>query len=631
MALTESKTARKPMKTRWFDWRVAIIFTVNLQPDCTPALTVMRTHPLSDPGSVETAANARVARNPNAPRYRPLANLRGAQRRPDVSASPSCPTSALTEIDQLRRGGVTLHGDPVCTDDYDGEWVALIATGNEREATDFWLLLSAAGRTERLRVRRTPVGIQWTGAAIHRGIVAVMGRSLATGEMPANAQVVFTFAIPFPGSGPPSVLDLTPTQCALIGATDRSDLEQRLANLGGDADPEAETVVPLLSRILAGPRGLIGILPSTQSIPVVRAWQLGVYERLSDLHAQLDPTNNRVSIAEEIGRRVAERSSCAEGWRCVAPAEGGRPLPDVALATQALFKRMGSSTVLAAIIEQPRRVELTPVEERLSSARSDDAADRRIASSVALDGSLEGHVVGITRGDSRIVGFVTRNGDRRVSNVYVVLPDRAPRRFEDDSLGGLAVGPRTLDLRDVDGDGQPELLTAGRVGGAGAIGVGTLFWPPSVTDRTTFARLDAMRAVLEADDLASAERALRSFAPSAFDADEQACSSLAQIARSSGRQLAGLIPSAGLTVIDYSTAGQPLRGRVHRMTTAEVRSASDASVVFGPFATASCPEIKCDAILGYCKYERSGREVGYLWLGSRRSQPFWGVSRYTGR
>lgn len=600
-------------------------------PGCTPPATVVRTHPFSDPASVEAAANAQAARTPNAPRPRAQTRFRGAERRADVSSVGVCPPSILAAIGQIKGSAITLHGDPLCTDDYDGEWAAVIATGTQREASDVWLLLSANGRLERHRVRKTPIGVQYTGATMHRGIVAMMGRSVATAEMPANAEVLVTFAVPFPGSAAPEVLPLTPSQCGLLGATDRSDLEQRLSNIVVDPDPDAESLAPLLARILQGPRGLIGILPSTQSVPVVRAWQLGVYERLSELHAQLDPTNNRVSIAEEIGRRVAEHPSCAEGWRCVAAPEGGRPLPDVALATQALFKSAGATPVLAAIIEQPRRQELQPTEERISAARSDDATDRRIAASVALEGPIEGHVIGVTRGDARIVAFVARNGDRRTTNVYVALPEHAPRRFEDDSLGGLSVGARTIDIRDADGDGQPELLTAARVGASGAVGIATLFWPPSVTDRSTFPRLDAMRAVLEAEDLQGADRALRSFAPSAFEDDEQACQALTQLGRSSPRQLVGMVPSNGLTVIEYSTNGQPLRGRVRRMTANEIRSSADSAAIFGPFASNSCPDIKCDAMLGYCKYERNGREIGYLWLGTRRSQPFWGFSRYSGR
>ncbi len=629
-ASRETNVIRFAHRPAFWQATCGILSLVSLT-NCTPPAVVMRTHPITDPGSVEAAARRRAARTPNAPAHLPPARFRGVERRPDVSSVESCPPTILTAIGQMLGSVVTLHGAPTCSDDYDGEWVAIITTGTDREATDVWLLLNANGRLERHRVRRTPAGVKFTATTIHRGIVAMMGRTLATGEMPANAEVLVTFAVPFPGSGPPSALDLSPEQCGLLGATDRGDLDQRLANVVVDSDPESESVTPLLARILTGARGLIGVLPSTQSVPVVRAWQLGAYERLSDLHAQLDPTNNRVSIGEAIGRRIADRSDCHEGWRCVSPSEGGRPLAEMAVATQALFKRSGPTSVLAGLIEQPPRVELPPTEERLSAQRVDDATDRRIATSVALEGPIEGRVVGASRGPARIVAFITRSGDRRTSNIYVVVPDRAPRRFEDDSLGGLTVGPRTIDIRDVDGDAQPEFVTVGRIGATNSVGIATLFWPPSATDRVSFARLDAMRTVLEAEDLAGADRALRSFAPSAFEEDEQACQALAQIGRSTTRQLAGLVPSAGLTVIDYNTAGQPLRGRVHRMNAAEMRGAADPSVIFGPFSSNTCPDIKCDAMLGFCKYERNGREVGYLWLGARRGQPFWGVSRYSGR
>lgn len=537
----------------------------------------------------------------------------------------------MQELGRIKRSAV-LHGEPACTEDYNGEWAAVFATGTAQEASDVWVVVSASGRIEKHRVRRTPYGVRYTAVSIYRGLAVLVGRSLLSEEMPAGAHVLVPFAIPFPGNPAPAVLELQPTVVPLLGANDRMDLEGRFQNLVNDPEPEGDAIRAVLARGAEGPRGLIGTLPSTQSVPVVRAWQTGVYERLSDLHAQLDPSHGRVGIGAEIVRRLSEHANCEETWRCVVRPEGHRELPEVAMPLQAQFKRAGTNVVLAALIESGSRPEELgqPSQDRMGAPRSNDAQDREIAGQLAVD-PIEGPVAGNSRGTVRFVAFTTVEGERRVTHVYVVAANRAPRRFEDDSLGGVSTGARTLVIRDIDGNDEPEVMMSARFGANPVVGISTLFWPPTVTDRSTFGRLDAMRVVIDAHSIEEADRALRAFQPSPFENDEQLCQAVARIATTAPRQLSSLVPSNGFAQIDYGTEGQPLRGNVRRMSPADVRGAADAAAIFGPFANVPCSDMECDSALGHCRLRRSGREVGFLWLGPRRNQPFWGISRFTGR
>lgn len=597
---------------------------------CTPPAAPPVVRPFTDPGSVARAQSGSESQ-PTAQRPRPQLRFRGVSRMPDVSAASQCAPSIMQELGRIKRSAV-LHGEPACTEDYGGEWAAVFATGTAQEASDVWVVVSASGRIEKHRVRRTPYGVRYTAVSIYRGLAVLVGRSLLSEEMPVGAHVLVPFAIPFPGNPAPAVLELQPTVVPLLGANDRMDLEGRFQNLVNDPEPEGDSIRAVLARGAEGPRGLIGTLPSTQSVPVVRAWQTGVYERLSDLHAQLDPSHGRVGIGAEIVRRLSEHANCEETWRCVVRPEGHRELPEVAMPLQAQFKRAGTTVVLAALIESGSRPEELgqPSQDRMGAPRSNDAQDREIAGQLAVD-PIEGPVAGNSRGNVRFVAFTTVEGERRVSHVYVVAANRAPRRFEDDSLGGVSTGARTLVIRDIDGNDEPEVMTSARFGANPVVGISTLFWPPTVTDRSTFGRLDAMRAVIDAHSIEEADRALRAFQPSPFENDEQLCQAVARIATTAPRQLSSLVPPNGFAQIDYATEGQPLRGNVRRMSPADVRGAADAAAIFGPFANVPCSDMECDSALGHCRLRRAGREVGFLWLGPRRNQPFWGISRFTGR
>jgi hypothetical protein len=603
---------------------------VLLAAGCTPPAAPAVIRPFSDPASV-TRAQAGSEAQPNAARPRPQMRYRGVSRMPDVSAASQCAPSISAELTRLRRGA-TLHVEPVCTEDYNGEWAATFATGTTAEASDVWVVVSAAGRIEKHRVRRAPFGVRYTAVSIYRGLAVLAGRSLQSEEMPAGAHVLVAFGVPFPGNPAPAALELQPALVPLLGANDRMDLESRFQNLSNDPEPEGDAVRPLLARGAEGPRGLIGTLPSTQSVPVVRAWQLGVYERLSDLHAQLDPSHGRVGIGAEIIRRLSERADCDEVWRCIARPEGRREVPEVVMPLQAQFKRAGTTTVLAALIDAGSRPEALgqPSQDRMGAPRSNDAEDRTIAQQLALD-PIEGPVAGNSRGPARFVAFTTVEGERRVTHLYVVNANRAPRRFEEDSLGGVTTGARAVVVRDIDGNDEPEVLVSARFGANAVVGASTLFWPPTVTDRTTFARLDAMRTMIDAHSIEEGDRALRSFQPSPFENDEQLCQTVARIATTAPRQVATLVPPNGFVQIDYATEAQPLRGTIRRMSPADVRGAADAAAIFGPFANAACSDMECDSALGHCRLRRGGREVGFLWLGPRRNQPFWGISRFTGR
>jgi hypothetical protein len=595
---------------------------------CRPPPVVVRERPFTDPGSVARAGSGGVATATGALLPAPPAELQGFGGAPDVSAEPLCPPSVRAELDRMRRGTVSLHGEPACTRDYDGEWAAVFATGTPEEASDVWVVVYANGRAEHHRVERTPYGVRYGAISIHRGLVALVGRSLPREEMPANADVLIAFGLPLPGQPAPRALDLQPSLLPLLGVNDRVELDARLRAIVSEPAPSSDAVRPVLGRAAQGPRDLIGALPSTQSIPVIREWQHGAYERLGDIHAQLDPTNARISAGFDVTHRLAERAECDEGWRCVASSArpGGAPT------LQALFKRAGNSTVLAALLDVGARPDALaqPSPERLGAPRSNDPQDRALAERVSLE-PIEGAVAGNSRGAVRLVAFTTGAGAGRRTHLYLSQGDRAPRRIEDRSIARASDGPRSIEIVDIDGNSEPEVLVVSRAGTAPVLGVSTLFWPPAVTDRETFPRLDAMRALLDASNLDEANRALRGFAPSPFEDPTQMCQVIERLTSATPRALAAFVPPQGLTLISYPEPNEPLRGTIRRVPVPEVRATASASTLLGPFATTPCSALQCDPALGFCKLVRDRRDVGYLWLGPRRAQPFWGVSLFSGR
>jgi hypothetical protein len=552
---------------------------------------------------------------------------------PAVSAAPECPMGVESEIGRYRVGGRAFHAGPICTPSYQGEWAAVFVTGTPREATDVWIAVRSARGVELHRLRRAPVGVRYTGGTIVNGFAYLTGQSLATQEMPANAEVLVTFAIPFPGDPDPVALGLSPLDVPLLGARDRAELEQRLAGPPVQPESSATAAQSTVGRILqVGPRGLISALPSGRAVPVLRAWQLGVYERLANLHPEIDPANARVTTAFEVVHSLEGRMNCSAGERCLAlPAPDVHEPSEVAVPPQLLLRRDGPNTVIAAIIDTGHRPDefANPTEERLSAPVYDNPEDRRLAEALALDGSIHGRVTAVTRGTTRILAYDVAAGSNHRTDVFVVFPERAPRRFEDRVFGPLATGAREVQFRDVESNYEPELVTLAHLStGEDAIGVSTLLWPPAVVDRTTYARLDLQRAALGAHSFPEADRAFRAWSPYASER-EAMCPVLERVLAQPPRTLAAAAPQ-GLVQIEYATAGQPLRGTLRRMDARAIRAAASGNDVLGPFAGARCDALQCDWFQGYCRQTGEWGEAGYLWLTGRRNAPLWGVSVLTG-
>ncbi|MEI8256280.1 MAG: hypothetical protein WCJ30_11470, partial [Deltaproteobacteria bacterium] len=384
----------------------------------------------------------------------------GVAAPPPVNAAAECSMGMDQELGRFRIGNRPFHLMPVCTENYNGEWVAVLATGVTQEASDVWVVLHSAAGNELHRLRRAPVGVHFTAGTIAGGFVYLVGESIATDEMPAGADVLVEFAVPRLGGQDPEALDITPAEIPLLGARDRPELQRRIAQLATDADPGLAACEAVARRILTGgTRQLISALPSGGSVPSLRAWQVGVYERAAQLHAELDPNNGRVSGAMEVVRGLEATIDCTPGDRCIA-----RPAPSAAERTEAvvdgqiLFRPDGVNTVIAAVIGQAHRSDALsqPSEDRLTSPRYDFAADRAVAEQLTLDGTVEGRVAGLARGPVHMVAWGYAVGTRHESAVMLVVEGRAPRRFDDASFQGLPTGTRELAFRTSSATSSPR-------------------------------------------------------------------------------------------------------------------------------------------------------------------------------
>ena len=84
-------------------------------------------------------------------------------------------------------------------------------------------------------------------------------------------------------------------------------------------------------------------------------------------------------------------------------------------------------------------------------------------------------MAGLTRGRVRMIAWGVAIGDRHDSSVMLVVPDRAPRRFEDSVFRGLRTGARELAFRDIERNLEPEVVTVTHLGdNEDAVGVGTI-------------------------------------------------------------------------------------------------------------------------------------------------------------
>jgi hypothetical protein len=473
--------------------------------------------------------------------------------------------------------------------------------------------------------------VHLTAGTIVNGFAYLVGQSIATDEMPANADVLVEFPIPRLGGDDPEALDLSAGDISLLGTRDRAELQRRITAAPAESEPGARNAEQTVRRILeGGPRALILALPSGASIPSLRAWQTGVYERIAQLHAELDPNNGRISSAMEVVRGLEQSLDCTVGDRCIArPAQSAAPRTEAIVDSQVLFRTDGPNTRVAAIVEQGRRsdAQATPNEEPLRSPGYDVAADRQIAEQLTLDGTIDGRVSGLTRGQVRLIGWSYSVGDHHDSTMMLVVPNRAPRRFDEVVLRGLRTGVRELAFRDIERNLEPEVVVITQLAdNSEAVGVGTILWPPAVVDRATYPRLDVMRVALGAANLQDADRAFRTYNPP--QADQAAtCAALERLTTNPTPRAIASASAGGLVRIEYTIAGQPLRGTVRRETPTELRHETDGNAVLGPFVGARCEDLVCDWFQGYCRRPANGPEVGYLFLSGRRNAPLWGIAR----
>lgn len=550
---------------------------------------------------------------------------------PNVSAASQCTPGMNQELARFRIGGRPFHMNPVCTEDYDGDWVAVLATGVTQEASDVWVVLHSAIGNELHRVHRAPIGVHLTGGTVVNGLVYLVGSSLATDEMPADADVLVEFAVPHLGGQDPEALDLTPAELSLLGARTRPELQRRLARMAADTDPGSAACEGLARRIItSGARQLSASLPADGSVPLLRAWQVGVYERVAQLHAGLDPADDGLANALSVVHELEATLDCAPGDRCIAvPTPGAAARTEAVVDAQVLFGTESRNTVVAGVIARGHRSDALarPSEDPLTAQRYDFAADRAVAEQLTLDGTIEGRVAGLTRGAIHMVAWGYAVGNRHESAVMLLVAGRAPRRIDDASFQGLSTGVRELAFRDLEHNLEPEVVSVTHLtDNSDSVGVGTILWPPAVVDRSTCVRFDVMRIALGASSLADADRAFRAYSPPQPDHDAT-CSALEHLAGATSRAIAAAV-SGQLVQIDYATPGHPLRGAIRRTPVGELRHAADGSAILGPFAGARCEDLVCDWFQGYCR--RTGQEVGYLFLSGRRSTPLWGIARMTG-
>jgi hypothetical protein len=563
-----------------------------------------------------------------------LARLRRNQPRPDdINATGDCPPSLQDAIARVRRSR-SYHFGPICTAAQGDRWTAVFATGTPQEAVDVWVLLHDGSNNELHRVRRTPIGVHFTAGAIAHGYVYLSGESIQTDELPAGADALLAFALPRSGGADPQALDLSADDLTLLGAHERAELQRRVAALPSAEDlPSASITDALMRRISTnGAAALVAALPTSGSAPMLRAWETGVYEHVAALQHATGATDTHAVEAATFVHGLEQGLDCSLGDRClVHPTPQPSPVFDASVPSHVLFRREGNNTVIAAIIDQGHRTEAqaAPSNDRLGSPTFDLADDRTTAESYTLDGTIEGRVAAISRGEVHIIAFGVASGQRHGAAVFVIPPNRAPRRFDEVTFVGIQTSAREMYFRDVDRNFEPEVVSVTRVGdNRDVIGVSTVLWPPAVIDRSTYTRFDAMRYTLGAASLADADRALRAYAPINADHDGT-CHALQQLGNADPHALAAATPG-GMINIDYATPGQPLFGEVHRVGAPEIRHAADGNAVLGPFVGVRCEDLACDWFQGYCRRPPTGRETGYLWLTGRRSTPLWGFSRLTG-
>ncbi len=534
---------------------------------------------------------------------------RGAEGPPAVDSAPRCPSETFATLARLRRGR-TVHGQPLCTEVFNGRYAIVLATGTEDEATDVWTVFHNGNRDEVHRVRHWPVGARIRFGRIAQGWVYLLGESLAREDMPAGARLMAIFPLPRPGGEASAVSLLSPLEAGLLRATDLEDLERRLGFEVPDRIPSPAAAQDLVTRIAqGGPNSLFEHL-TPEGAPTLRAWQVGVFQETDYVSPQGDPTNPHVARALGLLREISGAMDCSSGDRCIARPE--RPLPDGASPAQVLLRYDGRRVVIAALIAATvarSASDPAPGRPALGRAVADQADDVGLASVLTLDAEVQGPVVAAPLGEGRVLAFLVARPDGVVEpRVYVTRPGAAPRAYRDASLG--PADSQELQLRDYDQDGGFELVSLGRRGDTPLLSIASAVSPPRVFQHQLIVRLDMMRAAFGAHTLAELDARLRAFTPSPSEASD-ACATLDRLAEVNERTV--LAATRGtLTVIDYTERGQPLRGTVRRPSRRELLRG--AAEFLGPFAGRRCPALRCDFGQSYCRPGEAGAE-GVLWFG----------------
>lgn len=531
------------------------------------------------------------------------ARRRGADAAPpQVDSAERCGEATLRTLATLRRGH-SVHGQPLCTEVFNGRFAVVLATGSEREASDVWAVFHNGSRDEIHRVGNWPVGVRIEFGRIVSGWVYLVGRSVAREDQPAGAKVLAIFPLPRPGGEATRIAPLSPLEAELLRSSDSDDLGRRLGfEVAGANLTEAAATQTVRSIAEGGPNALFEHL-TPEGAPTLRVWQDGVFQETDYVSPQGDPTSPHVSHALTLLRAIAQDMDCSSGERCVA-----RGAPNGATPPEVLLRTEGRRVVLSALLGSVERaVPSEPPRGGALRERLGHADDLAFAQGLTLDGEV-GAVVGVEANNARLVAFtVTHPNDTVETRAYRVTNGEAPRAFGDDSLG--RVDSRELHLRDYDGDGGFELVSVGRRGAETVVSVSSAYAPPRVSQHRLVHRLDMLRAAFGEPSLGTLDQRLRGYAISPAP-EETACASLERLAQDD-RGARAVLGSA-LMVIDYNERGQPLRGTPRRVTGAPLTR--DVAGLLGPFSGRRCADLRCNFGQAWCRPRVEGEE-GVLWFG----------------
>lgn len=540
----------------------------------------------------------------------------GQSAPPRVDSAARCAPETNAALRRITEGHSVVYG-PLCTDVYNGRFSAVFATGEGREVSDVWVIFHDTRGDEIHRVTRWPVGAEITFGRIVQGWVYLIGRGLELEDQPAGGKLLAIFPLPRPGGGATAVRVLSPLEAPLLRANDPDEFDRRIRFPVPPTDPtarEAEAAVLRIAR--GGPNALLDAL-SPEGAPTLRAWQVGLFEETDYVSPQGDPTNPHIARTLSLLREVAPSMDCRNGDRCIAIPQ--TPLPLGAAPAQVLLRKENGRIVIAAILAAAPAPSPETSAGRVAtwgSERFDDADDVALASSLTLDGAVRGRVVGATRGELRAIAFSVglHRGGRSI-RAYTIGAGRAPRPFDDGSLGERATDDPELHFRDYENDGGFELVSLGHANdGAALISIASQSAPPTVSQRALWHRLDMLRATFGDDRVAAVDGHLRGFRADPASPDI-ACAVLDRLAATPDARTFQRATGGSFAVITFSERDQPLRGQPRRITAREAAASGAVSTILGPFAGQRCPALQCDWAQSHCRLSE-GSNGAVLWFGS---------------